>query len=94
MQVSLAGVAAMVYFGIQSVFVQTDLEPLTAATGQLRLQAGLASELDVLISNPSIIVPVAFILGSALVLAVPIRNPPAPASLQLVAYRVRTPEKT
>jgi hypothetical protein len=65
MQVSLAGVAALVYFGMQSLFIQTDIEPITAATGQLRLQAGLASELDVLISNPSIIVPVAFILSLA-----------------------------
>jgi hypothetical protein len=65
MQVSVAGIASMVYFGIQRVFIQADVDPIIADTAQLRLQASLASELDVLISNPSVIVPAAFVLSLA-----------------------------
>jgi len=63
MQVSVASMASLVYFGVQRIFIQADLEPVIVATDQLRLQASLASELDVLISNPSIIVPAAFVLS-------------------------------
>lgn len=65
MQVSQAGMAALVYFSVQSIFIEVNLEPITATTEQLRLQAGLASEFDILISNPNIIVPAAFVLSLA-----------------------------